>query len=364
MMIETVIKWENNPSEVVHKHILDAIPLGSQLVVYPAQTAIFVKGGQIFDVFNSGTYTIKSENIPLLSKLINLPFGGESPFQAEVWFVNQNSILDCKFGTATPLQIEDPQYHIIVPIRSYGQYGIKIEDGEKFLTYLVGNMASFSLEDVKAYFRGVITRKLGTIIAQKIYQDSISILTLPTQVDAISEYAQEELVNIFNGYGISLLRFDIMAITPDENDISFRKLKEAKDTAAKIDIISVPKYQMERSFNVLDNAASNSGNGIVGSAVGLGAGFAVGQQVGVMAGSLLNTNPMADTVYYLAINGVPKGSFTFAQVSEYLANGFINANTLVWVEGMPSWMPISSRREFANLMQSNNNSMPPIPPIP
>lgn len=363
MKLNNLIKWENSPTELIHKYALDEIPLGSQLVVYPAQTAIFVKGGQICDVFNSGTYTIKSENIPLLSSLINLPFGGDSPFQAEVWFVNQNSILDCKFGTPTPVQIEDPQYHIIVPIQSYGQYGIKIVDGVKFLNSLVGNMKSFLLDDVKTYFRGVITRKLGSIIAQKIYQDSISVLTLPTQVDAISEFAQGELINVFNDYGITLLRFDIMAITPDENDVSFRKLKEAKDTAAKIDIITVPKYQMERSFNVLDNAASNNGNGIMGSAVGLGAGLAVGQQVGAMTGGLLNTNPQVNTAYYLAINGIPKGAFTFAQISEYLTNGFIDANTMIWVAGMPNWMPISSRSEFANLIPSNN-TIPPIPPIP
>lgn len=68
-----------------------------------------------------GTYTLKTENLPLLNKLVNLPFGGESPFQAEVWFVNQIALLDCKWGTPSPIPIEDPKYGVIVPIRAFGQ---------------------------------------------------------------------------------------------------------------------------------------------------------------------------------------------------------------------------------------------------
>lgn len=118
MALVEVIKWEASTSELVHKFQVNDLKLGSQLVVYPSQTAFFVKGGQILDEFISGTFTIKSENIPLLSKLTNLPFGGESPFQAEVWFVNQVSLLDCKWGTPSPIQIEDPKYGVIVPIRA------------------------------------------------------------------------------------------------------------------------------------------------------------------------------------------------------------------------------------------------------
>ena len=113
MNIADVVKWEVNTKELVHKFESDSLRIGSQLVVYPSQTALFVKGGIIADEFQSGTYTIKSENIPILGKLINIPFNSESPFKAEVWFVNQVSILDCKWGTANNIQIEDPKYKII-----------------------------------------------------------------------------------------------------------------------------------------------------------------------------------------------------------------------------------------------------------
>ena len=97
--------------------IMDNLRLGTQLVVYSAQTAFFVKGGKVLDEFQAGTHTLKSENIPLINKLINLPFGSNSPFKAEVWFINQISKLDIKWGTPTPIQLEDPRYNVIVPVR-------------------------------------------------------------------------------------------------------------------------------------------------------------------------------------------------------------------------------------------------------
>ena len=126
MNLVDVIKCEVNDKELVYKFSPENLRLGSQLVVYPTQTAFFVKGGVILDEFICGTYTLKTENIPLLGKLINLPFNGQTPFKAEVWFINQIAILDCKWGTASPIQIEDPKYGIIVPIRAFGQYGFKI----------------------------------------------------------------------------------------------------------------------------------------------------------------------------------------------------------------------------------------------
>lgn len=86
MPLIDVVKYEVNDHEFVYKFPSEDLRTGTQLVVYPGQTAFFVKGGAICDEFTSGTYTIKTENIPLLNKLINLPFGKTSPFKAEVWY--------------------------------------------------------------------------------------------------------------------------------------------------------------------------------------------------------------------------------------------------------------------------------------
>ena len=97
MALIDVVKCEVNDKEFVYKFPSDDLRIGTQLVVYPAQTAFFVKGGKVLDEFQSGTHTLKSENIPLLNKLINIPFGSKSPFKAEVWFINQISKLDIKW---------------------------------------------------------------------------------------------------------------------------------------------------------------------------------------------------------------------------------------------------------------------------
>ena len=97
MAILDIIKYESNAEEFVWKHPVEDLKLGSQLIVNTSQKAFFVKGGKILDEFKSGTTSLKSGNIPLLNKLINLPFGDSSPFQAEVWYVNMISFLDNKW---------------------------------------------------------------------------------------------------------------------------------------------------------------------------------------------------------------------------------------------------------------------------
>ena len=317
MNIFDIIKCESNVQEVVHKFHGDNLRLGSQLVVYPSQTAFFVKGGKICDEFISGTYTIKSENIPLLGKIINMPFNGETPFKADVWFVNQIELLDCKWGTPTPLQIEDPKYDVIVPVRAFGQYGFKIVKPRVFLERLVGNMPSFSTSKVVEYFRGVILSKLTAIIYNKLKEDNVSVLNINSNVDELSLYAKERLSVVFQQYGIEIPLFNIISISVNENDPSFVRLKEAKDTIAGIKIIGRDDYQMTRSFDVLEKAAENE-NGIAGAAVGLGAGMGIGGVVSALTAKTLNTNPQAANAvqpiplieYYLAIGGNRQGPFS------------------------------------------------------
>ena len=94
MALIDVISIESNGQELVAKFPSDNLRLGSQLVVHPAQTAFFVHGGKICDEFTAGTYTLTNEELPLLNKVINLPFRGNSPFKAEVWFISQLHKLD------------------------------------------------------------------------------------------------------------------------------------------------------------------------------------------------------------------------------------------------------------------------------
>ena len=359
MKIVDVVSYEQQEGVVVHKFASDNLRWGSQLVVHPGQTAIFVKGGVIADVLTSGTYTIKSENIPILGKLINVPYDGETPFKAEVWFVNQTSILDCKWGTANNIHIEDPKYQIIVPVRAYGQYGFSITDPRKFLESFVGNMSSFSTEKLKEYFKGIIISKLTSIISSKLLQDDISVVNISCYIDELSSYSEQRLKEFFLKYGVTLSDFTIMSISVKDDDESFKRLKEAKDIAAKISVVGAQNYKMERTFDVLDKAASN-GSGVIGSSLELGAGVAVGTQVGYMASEHFNVNPriappIPVVLYYLVINGAQQGPFQLDQVKQMIVARTISAETLVWKEGMQNWSPLSSLTEFST-------SFAPVPP--
>lgn len=365
MALINVIKWEANTYELVQKFPIEDLTVGSQLVVYPSQTAFFVKGGKIYDEFICGTYTIKSENIPLLNKVFNLPFGGESPFQAEVWFVNQIALLDCKWGTATPIQIEDPKYGVIVPIRSYGQYGFKVESARVFLERLIGNMPTFSTEKIISYFRGVILSKLTAIISQKLYADNLSIININSHVEEIAEYAKSKLSVVFAEYGVELELFNVIAINVNEEDPSFQKLKDTKDSLARINIMGKENYQMERSFNVLDSAAENEGSGMIGAAVGLGAGLGVGSQIGAMVNEHINTNPttpptMPISQYFLGVNGQQQGPFDFETVKNMLTSHQINESVLIWKRGLANWIRICDLPDFSDVL---NNCPPPLPQL-
>lgn len=368
MALIDVISIEANDQELVTRFPSDNLRLGSQLVVHPAQTAFFVLGGKICDEFTSGTYTLKSEELPLLNKLVNIPFGGDSPFKAEVWFISQLHKLDIKWGTTQPMQLEDPRYNIIVPVRAYGQYGIRVATPRTFLETLVGNLTAFSTDKIEQYFRGKIVMQLSALIARKIAQDNVSILDANTQLIDLSVFCQQQLNQNFLQYGIELVDFNIMSINVPEDDPSLQRLKDAKDLAARLKVTGRDVYQMQRSFDVLETAAGNTGAGgqMMAMGAGLGAGVGVGSTIGSMAGQMINTNPVTpppisqQPTYFVYVNGHQLANQTAQTISTMLQQGTINTDTLVWKAGMANWLPLSQVPELASLL--NQQTPPPVPP--
>ena len=148
MAIVEVVKYDGSPDVLVWKYPSQELGTWTQLIVNESQEAVLYKGGKIFDIFQSGRHTLSTENIPLLNKIVNLPFGGRSPFTAEVWFVNKLYSLNVKWGTPTPIQVQDPKYGVFVPVRANGQFGIQIKDAEKFLVKLVGTASVFDRQNL------------------------------------------------------------------------------------------------------------------------------------------------------------------------------------------------------------------------
>ena len=367
MALVDIVKYESNDEEFIHKFPFEDIKLGSQLIVNVSQTAFFVKGGEILDQFNSGTHTLSTENIPILNRLINLPSGNQSPFQAEVWFVNLVSRLGLKWGTTAPIQLEDPKYGIIVPIRAFGQYGIKIKNPRLFFESLVGNMETFTADRINEYFKGKLLSSLTTIISNKLIKDQVSILEINSLLEDLSQFSQESINQTFLHYGIELVNFYFVSINFPETDPSVVKLKEAKDWSAKLKILGKDVYQMDRSFGVLDKAAEND-SGISGSLMGAGIGLGIGTGIGNNMGGIssnLNVNPSPpnemniNTPYHFLINGQKVGPIQGEEIKVLIGKSAINIETYAWKTGMENWDKIANLPELMNFYFNT----PPPPPI-
>lgn len=282
MAIVDVIKYDGNPDVFAWKYPNCELGTWSQLIVNESQEAILVKGGQVCDVFGAGRHTLETANIPLLNKLVNLPFGGRSPFSAEVWYINKIFSLDIKWGTSTPIQLQDPKYNVFIPIRAFGQFGIQIEDSKKFLLKIVGTLSQFDKATLLKFFRGVYLTKSKDAISSYLIHKNISILEINAYLDEISNYLQEKMAPVFADYGIKLTSFFVNDINVPEDDSAVVQLKKALAKRAEMDIVGY-SYQQERSFDTLEGAATNpnsmQGN-LMGAGIGVGMGVGVGGVIG------------------------------------------------------------------------------------
>ena len=293
MAIIELIKW-NAPSDcLAWKFDSEELATWSQLVVNESQEAFLVHGGVYEGPFQAGRHTLKTENIPVLRALIGLPFGGQSPFSAEVWFVNKTINLDIKWGTLDPIQLQDPKFSIMVPVRAFGQYGVRVSDSKRFLLKLVGTLASFDSKTLSDFFRGVFVTKIKTEIAKCVLHTGVSILEISTHLEDLSEMLLSRLGEYFNEYGLTLVQFNIQSINVPEEDPAVVTLKKSLAKRTEMGILGF-NYQQERSFDVMQAAASNEGNagGMMGAGLGLGVGVGVGAPLGNIMGQMASSiNP-------------------------------------------------------------------------
>jgi len=287
MAIAEVLKFTSDASIFAWKHPNSELATWTQLIVNESQEAVLVKNGQIADVFGPGRYTLSTDNIPVLQKLINLPFGKKSPFSAEVWFINRAFALDIRWGTTTPIQVQDPKYGVFVPLRAFGQFGLRVDNSRRFLTKLVGTMPFFNTKTMTDYFKGLYITRVKDRISNCLVASKISILEINSHLDEISVSLCESFKKDFEEFGIEIISFYVNDINVPENDPAVKQLKLALSKRAEMDILGY-NYQQERTFDTLNTAAGNNGTAgaVMGAGMGLGMGFGVGGAVGQAAGNM------------------------------------------------------------------------------
>ena len=286
MALVDVIKHES-PSDrfFVWKYPNEKIKMASQLIVGEGQKAIFVKGGEALDIFDPGTHTLSTGNLPILNRIINLPFGRDTPFPAEIWYVATTVKRDLKWGTSNPIQLMDKSIGFPVSVRAFGQWGVRIVDPRSFLMQIVGSQSLADDTKIHSYLIGEIIQTMSNRIAEN-FQKGISILEINANLNELSSGTLDDLKVLLNKYGLELVNFNIENINISKDELKkiqdvMQKTFEAKEFA-KVDLNS--NYATMKSFEIMGDAAKNESDGGVGAmmqaGIGLGAGLPLGQQMG------------------------------------------------------------------------------------
>ena len=368
MALVDVIQWNAPRGVYAVKHPKTDLGTWTQLIVQETQEAMLMKEGRYFGPFAPGRHTLDTKNFPLLEKFMRIPFGGKTPFTAEVWYVNKATALDVKWGTAAPMQLKDPEYNIMLPVRAFGQFGIKIQETKRFLERLVGTLPAFTESELVSYFKGIVLSRTKDLIAEHIMHQKISILEISAYLSDVSELLEKHLSTEFAEYGLGLEKFRVMSISTPEDDPAVIRLKEALAKKAEMDIIGF-NYQQERSFEVMQAAAANEGSAGsvmgagVGAGMGIGMGAAMGGQMGGMMGQL-NTatpppgpgsSPFGDPAvqFFVHLNGQQMGPYPMTTLKQGADSGQFTAETPVWKQGMQAWLPAGQVPELQGLFQAS-----------
>lgn len=287
----------------------DSLVWGTQVIVNQAQKAVFFKNGQALDVLEPGRHTLKTANIPLLEHLVNLPFDNETPFAAEVYYVNTAVNMEMKWGTREPIPILEPVYNVMLPVRAFGQFAIQVEDAQKFVTTLVGTVHEFDREKVLDYFRGHLMTRIKDFIAEKIVKDGISVLNISAFLNEFSQSLEHDIKDEFERFGIKIINFYLNSINVPQDDASVVSLKQMLAKKAEFDLYGTD-YQQVKMFDVAEQAAANEGQGVAGAGVGMGVGMGIGQQMSQMSGSFVSGQSQPNQ--QLVPDNMAKGAVCFS----------------------------------------------------
>lgn len=271
-----VIEWlDDSGNTILYRFPVHGqeIKNGAQLTVRESQAAVFVYQGQIADVFAPGLYTVDGGNTPILTKLGAWKYGFNSPFKAEVYFVNTKQFTDLKWGTSNPVMMRDTDFGM-VRLRAFGIYSMRVTDPRAFIKEIAGTNAHFVTEDIE----GQLKRTLVSGFSDALAESKIAALDLASNYDELGKFTRSKLADDFTSFGLDLTKFVI------ENISLPAEVEAAMDKRTSMGVIGdVGRYAQFQAADAMRDAAQNTGGGGAGTGAGLGAGFAIGN---AMAGAM------------------------------------------------------------------------------
>lgn len=316
-----IIKYEGDNSTFIWKHPCEDFNSFTQLIVHESQEAIFFLNGQALDLFGVGRYTLETQNIPKLGKILNRTTGDRTPFHCEVYFINKTEQMAIRWGTDSKVQFIEPTYGFPISIGASGDMSLRVEDSRKLLIKLVGTENILEQQKLVGFFRAFLMTRVKTYIASVIKATKINIFEIDERLTEFSENIHNLLRPDFADYGIALEKFFVTTIVKPDGDAQYEKFKElhfrqyadiaearlrqqtdlinAQTEAQKIVIDSQAQatkraqegytYAQERGFDIAEKVAENEAVGqFTNIGVGLGTMAGVGGAVGGVVGGAVN----------------------------------------------------------------------------
>jgi membrane protease subunit (stomatin/prohibitin family) len=259
-----VIEWfDDTGKEMVHR-IPEAgsgeIKYGAQLTVRESQAGVFFYKGKAMEAFPAGRHTLQTANIPLLTKIISLPWGLTSPLRAEVYFVNLKTFTNLKWGTRDPVAFKDKELGLI-RLRAFGVFNVQVVQPVLFINRLVGTQGMYTTEEIEEYLNLVIVSRFNDLMGETID----SILNLPSKYDELSQNLAKRLQDDFAHFGLSLTHLYMNSITPP------LEVQKAIDDRSRLGLFDdMNKLLQMKAAMAVEKAAEGDGTANAGMGMGMG----------------------------------------------------------------------------------------------
>mgnify|MGYP001610337464 CR=1 FL=1 len=253
------------------------IKMGAKLVVREGQAAVFINEGKLADVYFPGTYTLSTQNMPILSSLRGWKYGFESPFKAEVYFVNTRQYLDQKWGTANPIMLRDKEFGP-VRVRAFGVYAFRVTDPAMFMREVVGTDGHFTVEEIE----GQVKRGLVSSFSTSLANSGTAVIDMAGQYPVVAAKVLEVMQPDFTSLGLRLTRFVIENISfpPDVEHLLDQR------TGVGIMGDKIGAFAQMQAAQAMRDAASNPDGGAASAGIGLGAGMAMASMMANQFGQM------------------------------------------------------------------------------
>jgi membrane protease subunit (stomatin/prohibitin family) len=277
-----VIEWfDDTGKEIAHRIPGEGsgeIKYGAQLTVRESQIAVFFYEGKAYDAIGPGRHTLSTLNIPIITKILSLPWGFTSPLRAEVYFINMKLFPNLTWGTRDPVAFKDSQLGLI-RLRAHGIFNIRVVQPTLFINTIVGTQNVYTVSDIENYLGKVIVSRFNDYLGEKLD----TILNLPGQYDTISNGLIKALEDDFSKLGLMLSNLYIDSITPPLD------VQKAIDDKSKLGIFDdLNRLLKMKAAMALENASQNQGQ--AGAGLGMGLGF----MMPAMYSEIVKNTPQAE----------------------------------------------------------------------